>query len=424
MLALCVCLLLAVSGCTPGSSTLRRSPSGPVVATRERRWAEDIAYLVERMESLHPDLFHGVSRETFGAAVDGLVARLPELDDDEVLVGVMRLVAMISSNGRDGHMGVWPPDNTQAIHRFPLRVWEFPEGLFVTAARAPNEDLVGSRIVAVDGVPIAEVLDRLDPVVPRDNASNLRAARTVFLTSAEVLAGLGIAHDRLTMELEVEAPDGSRRVVAVEAVDGETFADWVGGWELPLPERPGLAFLRDLDEEFTIGAPAPGALVVRYDHVEESSAELVEAIRAAMRERPVDRLVLDLRSNGGGEAGGYRDLLRFLASGPVDRLVVLVGRLTFSAAVSLVVLLERRAPNVLLVGEDTGGAPSFWADPATVTLPNSGLRALVSERHFGDRGDPRTTVEPGVRVPFTSSDYFGGHDPVLEAALAGAASDD
>jgi hypothetical protein len=43
---------------------------------------------------------------------------LPRLDDNEILVGIMHLVAMVSSDGRDGHMGVWPPDNTEAVRRF------------------------------------------------------------------------------------------------------------------------------------------------------------------------------------------------------------------------------------------------------------------------------------------------------------------
>jgi hypothetical protein len=348
------------------------------------------------------------------------------LDDDEILVGIMRLVATISSDGRDGHMGVWPPDNPPAVHRFPIRVWEFPDGLFVTAARAPNADLVGSRIRSVDGVPIEEVFERLDPVVPRDNPSNLRAARAVFLTSAEVLAGLGIAGDPSAMELEVES-DGAVRTASVPAVDAVTYADWVDGWELALPERPGSSFPGDRADEFSLTyLPASAALAVQYNLVGESSARLVGEIEAAVRAHRVDRIVLDLRTNGGGEAGGYRDLLRFLTSPAFDRpgeLVVLIGRLTFSAAASLTVLLERRIPGALFVGEPTGGAPNFWADPVAVTLPNSGLRALVSERYFGTGGatDTRLAVEPDLAVPFTSSDYFAGRDPVLARALSASA---
>jgi hypothetical protein len=376
------------------------------------------------MEAIHPDLFHGVSVGAFDGAVEDLAAALPSLSDDEILVGVMQLVAMISSEGRDGHMGVWPPDNPELVHRFPIRLWEFPDGLFVTAARRPNEHLVGSRVLSVDGVPIAQVFRRLDPVVPRDNTSNLRDARTVFLTSAEVLDGIGIARDPLMMTLQVESPDGRRRTAAIHAVDAEAFADWVGGWELLLPQRQNLLLLRDPAAGFWLEyLPASGTLYMQYNVVHEHSSQAVNEIERAMRDHPVGRLVLDLRNNGGGEAGGYRDLIRFLARPEIDRpgrLSVLIGRLTFSAGTSLAVLLERRAAHAVFFGENSGGAPDFWADPETVTLPNSGLHVLIASRYFGIGGsdDARTTIAPDVRVAMTSSDYFSGRDPVLEAALS------
>jgi C-terminal processing protease CtpA/Prc len=157
--------------------------------------------------------------------------------------------------------------------------------------------------------------------------------------------------------------------------------------------------------------------------VHEHSSRAVNEIERAMRDHPVGRLVLDLRNNGGGEAGGYRDLIRFLARPEIDRpgrLSVLIGRLTFSAGTSLAVLLERRAAHAVFFGENSGGAPDFWADPETVTLPNSGLHVLIASRYFGIGGsdDARTTIAPDVRVAMTSSDYFSGRDPVLEAALS------
>ena len=94
----------------------------------------------------------------------------------------------------------------------------------------------------------------------------------------------------------------------------EAFADWVGGWELLLPQRPDLLFLRDPADAFWLEYLSPSrTLYVQYNVVHEHSSQAVNEIERAMREHPVDRLVLDLRNNGGGEAGGYRDLLRFLA---------------------------------------------------------------------------------------------------------------
>jgi hypothetical protein len=420
-----VWLVLVATACTgdgsPASAPLpSASASSTAVLSRDEGWTEDIQFLVDQMRSLHPDLFHGVAEPAFDAAIDDLLTELPRLNDDEVLVGVMHLVAMISSHGRDGHMGVWPPDNPDAVHRFPIRVWEFPEGLFITGARQPNGDLVGSRIVSVEGVPIRDVFRRLDPVVPRDSPSNLRAARSVFLTSAEVLAGLGIADDPLRMVLEVEGPDGRRRTATVDVIDAGTYAEWIGGWELLLPAREDVLFLQDAAAPYLVEYLAPTrTLYVQYNVVREHSSQVVAAITQAMRGHPVDRMVLDLRSNGGGEAGGYRELLRFLGRSEFDppgRLAVLIGRLTFSAGVSLASRLREQTQAAFL-GEDSGGAPQFFANPDTITLPNSGLRALVATGSFGHPDDPRLTLEPDIAVPYTSTDYFAGVDPVLEAAL-------
>src|SRR5262245_54170136 len=114
--------LLATVACTgsPGRSTQTDRSTAPV-PSRTERWPEDLAYLVERMEAIHPDLYHGVSRATVHGAAQDLVSGAGDLDDEEMLVGVMRLVALISAHGRDGHMGVWPPDNPDLVHRYPLR---------------------------------------------------------------------------------------------------------------------------------------------------------------------------------------------------------------------------------------------------------------------------------------------------------------
>jgi len=33
--------------------------------------------------------------------------------------------------------------------------------------------------------------------------------------------------------------------------------------------------------------------------------------------------------------------------------------------------------------------------------------------------DPRLSIQPDVTLPVSAADYFAGHDPALDAALAG-----
>ena len=81
--------------------------------------------------------------------------------------------------------------------------------------------------------------------------------------------------------------------------------------------------------------------------------------------------------------------------------------------------IKLHVPETVLIGERMGEAPAFRADPATVTLPYSGLYVLVPDRYIRSPlpDDHRTEVQPDISVAFTAADYFGGRDPVLRRAL-------
>ena len=106
------------------------------------------------------------------------------MTDDQALVELVRLAAMPGWNGRDGHSGIFPFIPGSGTHVYPVRWWRFSDGLVITAARAPYEDLVGSRVESVDGRPIADVLALVEPLAPRDNPSNLLAYGPIYLRSA------------------------------------------------------------------------------------------------------------------------------------------------------------------------------------------------------------------------------------------------
>jgi hypothetical protein len=74
---------------------------------------------------------------------------------------------------------------------------------------------------------------------------------------------------------------------------------------------------------------------------------------------------------------------------------------------------------VILVGEPTGGSPNHFGDAEALELPHSGLTLTVSSRqHMDAPGDRRLSIEPRIRVPVSSADYFSNRDPALDAALA------
>ena len=62
-------------------------------------WREDLSYLTRELPAHHVNVFHTVSREAFAGEVARLDAAIPGMNGDEVLVGLMRIVALVG----DGH---------------------------------------------------------------------------------------------------------------------------------------------------------------------------------------------------------------------------------------------------------------------------------------------------------------------------------
>ncbi len=72
--------------------------------------SDDLATLLETLERSHPDPFHGVSRDEFVAALAAYEESLPTLTPEEAVVGLMRVWAMLSREGRDGHQFAVPAE--------------------------------------------------------------------------------------------------------------------------------------------------------------------------------------------------------------------------------------------------------------------------------------------------------------------------
>jgi hypothetical protein len=144
-------------------------------------------------------------------------------------------------------------------------------------------------------------------------------------------------------------------------------------------------------------------------------------VDSAPADRPVDRLVIDLRLNRGGNGNLLTPLVRSIIQSGADapgKLMVLTGRSTFSAAQFLVDHLEHWT-NAVFVGEPTGSKGRMYGDSRRFTLPNSGITARVSIYYWQmwSPWDTREWTAPQVAAALTMADYRENRDPILAAAL-------
>jgi hypothetical protein len=371
----------------------------------------DIRDLVAELERQHPNPYHHVSREDFRGAADALAARAPTLRRDQLIVGLMRLMAMLGN--RDGHSGVHPLSPGQSLRAFPLRLYRFPEGFYV--ARASEPSLVGSRVAAIGGVPMDEVEARVRPLITRDNDWTVLDRLPFFVVVAEVLGGLDIAP-----VFSFELPDGSRRDVAMEPITVALHIQRFGGWWQPT-FRPGRQplYLRLRNRPYALSRIDRGrALYVTYNSTTHPRGVPSRLIQLA-RSKRVRRVIVDVRLNGGGDNTTYNRLIEALRHRRINharKLRVLIGRRTFSAAGNFAGDVDRFT-RARFVGEPTGGAPSQWGDSAQIPLPSLGITVSTAVMYIGSPEDTRVATHPDIAVATSAADFFAGRDPVLAAAL-------
>ncbi len=375
--------------------------------------SSDIRNLVTELEQRHPNPYHAVSRDHFRRAADDLAQRAPRLRRSEQIVGVMRLMAMLGE--RDGHSGVHPlsPVEGQRLSAYPLRLYRFPEGLYVVRAEDPA--LVGARVTAIGGIPIDEVEARVRPLITRDNDWTVLDRLPSFVVTAEVLDGLNIAST-----IAFDLPRGGSREVAFEPISVQEHVRLFGGW-WQATTRPGRQplYLRLRNIQYGLTKIDRGrALYVAYN-VTTDPGLIPRKLITMSRNRRVRRVIIDVRLNGGGNNTTYWGLIQALRHPRINRpnrLRVLIGRRTFSAAGNFAADVDRRT-RARFAGEPTGGAPSQWGDSTPIALPSLGITALTAVEYVGDETDTRVATQPDIRVATPAADFFAGRDPVLAAAL-------
>lgn len=386
--------------------------------------------LVPGMAAIHPKLTHGVSRADLDAAAAALSATVDTATDDQLMVGVLRIVAMVSKAGCDAHTGayVWG-SGTYPLDSMPLRLWLFTndagaDEVVVVDALPPYRSLIGSRIDTIEGHQIADVIAAIDPIVPRDNAQTVRLLMPRFLLIPQILRGLGLA-DGGVISLGMTAVDGTTSKVDMEPVTMPAYNAWAGPYGLHLPADPEVLYLSFIDGPLWWKVAGDGdTLFVQYNRVDHLPAQLLDDLGNALRAPDYARVVLDLRHNYGGELTAL-DPIQALFEDPSfdqpDRLFVLTGRNTFSAGSLLVARLDRDTQAVI-VGEPMGGCPTIWSDPTDLALPASGIVVSVADDvAIGvDPNDSRLTIEPDVSATLTREDWAEGRDPALSLIAASA----
>jgi len=146
-----------------------------------------------------------------------------------------------------------------------------------------------------------------------------------------------------------------------------------------------------------------------------------EGLFKLIKERKPDKLVIDLRQNGGGD---YTQGLKYVvhpirdlpAINKKGHLFVLIGVNTFSAAMSNAAHF-RYQTNAILAGRPIGEKPNSYQEPREFTLPNSHWTVRYSTKYYKFVESGENIIRPDQEIKSGWEDYAAGRDLALEWVL-------
>ena len=243
-----------------------------------------------------------------------------------------------------------------------------------------------------------------------------------FLLTEEVLDGLDVASPGGAEFTFASGRATFRRTL--EPLAAGRYSEAAGYFHpmipalLPKKDRP--LYLRHRTRDFYLDyLEEEDALYVQYNLALQPTDDFADDVERLFRRRRPAKVIVDVRHNPGGDNFTYESLVSTLAAiGKEGRVYVLLGRGTFSAAGHFVIDLMKRS-DVRLVGERSGFAPNQFGDPDSTWLAASGLTVNTGAVEWikTRRDDRSLWLEPDVTVRVSAADYFGGRDPVLDAAV-------
>ena len=406
---------------------------------RREAWQADLQVLSDSLLAKDRS-FSPAAREQFRRELAKLKNSLPRLDDDAILAGVSRLVAL--AENAHTRLRLDPtPDGTFAT-QFPIRIWFFQDGPYVIRTSADYRKALGCRVVAINGHAVSQAKEDVSHLFA-GNASWTDYLAPIYFESPDVLHGLGLLGakdvatftflDRRgkTFELSVRASpiaqnwetwqelspvfpaDGGLTSTALEPSRVPMYLSHPDQayWFEFLPERQLLYFQFNIADNAATGP---------------SFQEFADSLLAFFRSQSVRTMIVDLRLNSGGNLEVARDFMKDLGRKTTARLFVITGRCTFSAGLYHAAQLKQFS-HAIFVGEPVGDRLDYWAEGGMMQLPHSGAVIEYADgfHRYSLRDYPQNrpyyatldipNLAPDIPVPMSSRDYFSGRDAALDA---------
>lgn len=373
---------------------------------RNQLLKEDIEFLGKELPKKHKNMFRHISRKEFDNQLIHLINRVNRLNNEEVFVEMNKIIAQIG----DAHTNIGYLDG----YIYPVKFYVFDDGIYVINADKNFEDIVYSKVVAVNGIDIGYVTEQLETLISHENDNWVSELIPTYLTMPIFMYGLGLIPDEKETVFSFEKSD--REIVErhIPVVKYEDNIDYCilydkernvydsdnedNYWYEYLPEKNTLYFKYN----------------ICYDMDKLPFSEFNKNMFDEVKDYKINKIVIDLRHNAGGSDMIIKpfliDLKEFNSKNRDTEIFIIASRSTFSSGIIGVLDIKETVPSSILVGEATGGSPNGFGEILNFELPNSKIPIYYSTKLIWLTDGIEKTILPDVELSPTINDFKENND--------------
>jgi hypothetical protein len=274
--------------------------------------AEEFRILRTTLQELHPDLYRYTGQAEFNAKADSILNSLEsDLDPIEFYLRISPMVTQI----RNGHTAIRPPQRVcDSMTVFPLRVISFEGKVYVYKDLSGNHGkLIGSEIKTINDVPVNEVVDKAIKHVSVDGFND--NARFKAVVEDDLALYYSLLYGQ-SSQFEIEFANESWQKSLKQKLQGITYHEFLSKYDLG-DEFPWSLHKIDSSDAALLTIRSFNTFAYEGDK-KIYFHKIIADFFAAIKAWGVNKLVLDIRFNGGGELKNSILLYSFLVKTSVQ----------------------------------------------------------------------------------------------------------
>jgi len=272
---------------------------------------EDFRILKTTLEEMHPDLYRYTGKNEFDAKADSILRSLQtDYDPIQLYLKLSPLVTQI----KNGHTSIKPPKRIiDSLSVLPFRLIAFEGKVYVNKylGSLPDMSLVGCEVRTINEIPIEEIVSKSLQFVSVDGFNN--SARFKAVVEDDLALFYALIYGR-SKKYKIQFATHNGLLMEGKEFNAITYQEFLERYdqkeEFPLS-------IKRLDSSGT------ALLAIRsFNNVFLSDGrklyfnKIIDDLFRDINRWGIERLILDIRFNGGGELKNSMLLYSYLANAP------------------------------------------------------------------------------------------------------------